>query len=56
MKEEVQCELLICHSWYYTLYALTAVHNKMVKSLVYGCNSGYNKKHQQALGFSFQQT
>jgi len=53
MKEELQCELLICNNWYYILYALTAVHGKMVKCLVYGCNSGYNKKQQQVLGFSF---
>jgi len=51
----LQCELLICNSWYYILYPVTAVHGKMV-CLVYGCNSAYNKKHQQVLGFSFQQT
>jgi len=31
MKEYLQCELLIRNSWYYTLYALTAVHGKMGK-------------------------
>jgi len=36
---------------------LTAVHGKVVnKRLVYICNSGYNKKHQQVLGVAFQQT
>jgi len=44
----------MCNSWYHILYALTAVHRKMVnKCLLYGCNSGYNKKNQLVLGFSF---
>jgi len=34
---------------------LTAAHGKMVnKCLVYGWNSGYNKKHQQVLEHSFR--
>jgi len=54
-KNNCNVNCLICSSWYYILYALTAAHDKMVnKCLVDGCNSGCSsKKHQDVLGFFF---
>jgi len=40
-------------SWYYI--CLTVVHGKMVYNTFagYGCNVGYNMKHEKMDGFSF---